>query len=594
MDCSLSTWPSISQFDDLTWMGLGDIDPLKCPDRTFDFSCQFADADLMDPVEWRFASPVAGSPSKDAPIDASAPGSNEVDILLFSGLPGTRKWESMNWLDFSSGLDDSPPCDGTSTPQGGHPNRSCNAKSAMQSREPEIDNDSFMSSTGVELSQTESKIHLVNNDLVSDATGISSESLPLLSTHVAVKHERTADEDDSSVLINTSGSLCGSLSQATMENSLLITATRNTQCMEYMGNTGVGTWANTMPLTGVGFSPQLMSRSEGTQMNHHMSQSQHQNPMQPNALAHWSLACPMAGSTDGIGKEQVVHNQIQAGSNYQSILEQQTQMDLLASEMKRNRAQASRARRIAASQRRAKKYPLQKLIRMSSSPLSVRDRLGQIMPVSAPASTQSIQSGCQNELTTFTPGIFHSSTPLSSRQSVLAHAKNMHVNLLHHPEQHSLDLLEDKVLPTSGSFQAEHCTQSVQSSSTEPSTTTTHLSNSSQTLDAVVLNELQSVVSKMNVDSRLCIRNALYRLANSAKQRKRGNAYGFGASESHMHVDETDTNSIDRWIVNMLFYKQPPSFKTVSQTHLAQSSNFSMDKLDSNSSMRQWKTCGSA
>ncbi|XP_051147128.1 protein LNK1 isoform X2 [Andrographis paniculata] len=101
-------------------------------------------------------------------------------------------------------------------------------------------------------------------------------------------------------------------------------------------------------------------------------------------------------------------------------------------------------------------------------------------------------------------------------------------------------------------------------------------------LEAASFHQLQLVMEQLDLRTKLCIRDSLYRLARSAEQRhNRGNIHGGGAQEpdaagpfiadgTNNFMDmETDTNPIDRSIAHLLFHrpsessaKPAPAFKS--------------------------------
>lgn len=119
----------------------------------------------------------------------------------------------------------------------------------------------------------------------------------------------------------------------------------------------------------------------------------------------------------------------------------------------------------------------------------------------------------------------------------------------------------------------------------------TSLENTSEdecgSVEAVVLDQLQNAMKSLEVETKLCIRDALYRLARSAMRRKGTGGRGGGeescsitqaseddcasdgletsinsdpcsssrVSRMNMNMVETQTNPIDRSIAHLLFYK---------------------------------------
>ncbi|KAK9677610.1 hypothetical protein RND81_11G155600 [Saponaria officinalis] len=89
-------------------------------------------------------------------------------------------------------------------------------------------------------------------------------------------------------------------------------------------------------------------------------------------------------------------------------------------------------------------------------------------------------------------------------------------------------------------------------------------------IDASSLKQLQHVMGQLDIRTKLCIRDSLYRLARSAAQRHKGDnkdANGAllpGTNKSAGFIDmETDTNPIDRSIAHLLFHRpSDPSTST--------------------------------
>ncbi|KAJ7534049.1 hypothetical protein O6H91_13G077100 [Diphasiastrum complanatum] len=86
-------------------------------------------------------------------------------------------------------------------------------------------------------------------------------------------------------------------------------------------------------------------------------------------------------------------------------------------------------------------------------------------------------------------------------------------------------------------------------------------------LDAALFHQVESVIMQLDIRTRLSMRDALYRLASSAMQRRAVNDSSSGEREPSSHMSrfagastlEAPTNPIDRTIANLLFHKQPVS-----------------------------------
>ncbi|XP_019094084.1 PREDICTED: protein LNK1-like isoform X1 [Camelina sativa] len=89
-------------------------------------------------------------------------------------------------------------------------------------------------------------------------------------------------------------------------------------------------------------------------------------------------------------------------------------------------------------------------------------------------------------------------------------------------------------------------------------------------LEAISFRQLQRVIEQLDVRTKLCIRDSLYRLAKSAEQRHNGGNRQDTGAGSHLvtgetdkyagFIDiETDTNPIDRSIAHLLFHRPSDS-----------------------------------
>ncbi|KAK1418285.1 hypothetical protein QVD17_27428 [Tagetes erecta] len=81
--------------------------------------------------------------------------------------------------------------------------------------------------------------------------------------------------------------------------------------------------------------------------------------------------------------------------------------------------------------------------------------------------------------------------------------------------------------------------------------------------EATTLRQLQQVMLQLDVRTKLCIRDSLYRLARSAEQRH--NYAGISDKYTGLMGIETDTNPIDRTIAHLLFHR--PSDSSNMPTH---------------------------
>lgn len=257
--------------------------------------------------------------------------------------------------------------------------------------------------------------------------------------------------------------------------------------------------------------------------------------------------------------------------------------------------QARRARRQAARHRRmegrAKKYPLHKLIRMSSPSTVAHDRSVSYMATSMPVLhapvhmvSSSLSGGGQS--LQINPMAFSPSVTLGP-QMVPAQA-----------QCNSYPILSTNPLQVDSNF-VYHPDQGVGFQSTVP--------DFSGTVEAALINRLQSVIqNELNERMRVCIRDSLYRLARSAKERKNRDesisASNFCSNTlesetSCRNAMETQTNPIDRWVVTLLFCKPSNEPEARANYHEPISSEATRQVLlqapNMNSTTQLWTSCGS-
>lgn len=614
MDCSLSTWPSITQFDDLTWMGLGDIDPLETLDRSFDNDSQITGTSFSNPGDTKLALPATKVSPNDSSGQLLHTKSDDFYRLTSAESLAAARWESINAVDLASVLDKFPPNNDTPTP-GEEDVYDLYSESMVMQAEPPVaqDVDVFMSDSMSELADANNTVVLSDDkSSVNDTAVISSDCTPLSSSEEDVKHEVSVVDNDSPASVNgsVSGSLYCSLSQVVMENPMSMRGDGNARHVDHMENKSGGSRAcySIDPMKSLGDANRNPSTQHASNPKDPSAPPQRRDYIQPNMRIHWSQPHPTLVNTQLYDREQVVqHSPMHIGDNYPALLDQQARMADAArvtSELKRNRAQASRARRLAATQRRAKKYPLQKLIRMSSSSANTRDKLEQnlsnaaaAMPHQPSQLVSQSQPITNSQLPTFLPVVLQG-THLAPSHELLSHATALQSAPYYHYQHPSTAHYENSLVSPSASttLQPMHNDQNVRALSTIPSLAASHSANSIQSLDVILLNQLQSIITKMNVDMRLCIRDAMYRLARSAKHRQsRAESVSYmDVNASHLEEMETNTNSIDRWIVNMLFCKQPAPYEANSQPYISQAPDHSMENANTNSNMQQWNSCGSS
>ncbi|KAL1204074.1 Protein LNK1 [Cardamine amara subsp. amara] len=116
-------------------------------------------------------------------------------------------------------------------------------------------------------------------------------------------------------------------------------------------------------------------------------------------------------------------------------------------------------------------------------------------------------------------------------------------------------------------------------------------------LEATSFRQLQQVIEQLDVRTKLCIRDSLYRLAKSAEQRHNvGNIQDEGAG-SHIVTGETDkyagfmdietdTNPIDRSIAHLLFHRPSDSSLTSDKDVLTYKSHPMIPQPNSSPSLR--------
>eukprot|EP00250_Pteridium_aquilinum_P017310 c23564_g1_i1 orf=546-2402(-) len=604
MDCSLTTWPSITQFDDFAWMGFADIDPLENLDRNFDNDFQFNEISYSNQQESKPSLPAtAAIPCNDTPAQTSHTHSGYFYKLTSSESLVAERWESMNGAELASVLDTLPPNEDTSTTA--EDMYDLYNDGILMQPEPQLasDMDVFMSDSMSEVAEANTKT-LSNDNVATNVSSTTPDVSSLSSSQEDVKCEYSAGDDDSSASIN--------VSQTGMHNPMPSRGDSNTQHVNML-ESGCGLRVNMAQTSNC--YPFTPMRLPGCGDPSSSMMSQQHDCVQPGVIIQWPKAQSTSANSQIYDREKVVHHSnLHIGDGYPATLDQQARLAAdaarVTSELKRNRAQASRARRLLASQRRAKKYPLQKLIRMSSSPSSARDRLDQNLANSASMPHQPLNMVSQNQFSgqplsrnalssqvpSFLPAVLQGPN-LASSHELMSHSNPVQ-GVPYYCYQHpSVAPAEDNHASSGNSTVQSTCSeQDVQSLSTAAFS---HMTNSSQMLDAAMLKQLQSILSKMSVDMRLCIRDALYRLARSAKHRQRRTDSASGSASSSSHTEEameTNTNSIDRWIVNILFCKQPTAPEANSQSYPvpSQAPDHSIESANMNSVVQQWNSCGSS
>lgn len=595
MDCSLSTWPSITQFDDFSWAGLGDIDPLESLDQSLDNE---AGSSLPDSQELKPPASASAVPCIDTPAHIPHTLPSALCRLTSSESFIAARWDSISSVDLASVLDSSFPPDGdTSTP------------SAEDVYDLYTDNvlndvDTLMSNTASEVDKDSTSFY-PGNDASMDDNLISPELASLPCPLEDAGCGNGAVEDELPRLVKKS---IWQLSTSKPMDTRRDCRALNVEAFDN-GN-GVSTdMVQSFPFHSAKPS---VSGDGCTSSQCVIDTKESMFPLGPSFMMPWSK--PQFTSTNHGVLETVMHpSALSYGDNYPAIIDQQVMMaDAASVELKRNRAQASRARRLAANQRRVKKYPLQKLIRMSSASTSTRERLEQngvgsvptmhqpahmVLPSQCSGSVQSLSRNTQNNQTaSFVPVI--QSPRAKSNMEVLSQPPSLQGGMRCSYQQTLTSLVEDKQGSSgSGAMQSMCTDQDTQSLSSAVTPDFSHSTNSLHGLDAALLEQLQTILSKMNVKVRICIRDALYRLANSAKLRQSRSDTASDSSSSISEAMETNTNSLDRWIVNILFYKQPTFFESNPEllpVDLGLSPNQPMQSLSTCNFSQPWNSCGSS
>ncbi|VVB17967.1 unnamed protein product [Arabis nemorensis] len=109
-------------------------------------------------------------------------------------------------------------------------------------------------------------------------------------------------------------------------------------------------------------------------------------------------------------------------------------------------------------------------------------------------------------------------------------------------------------------------------------------------LEATSFRQLQQVIEQLDVRTKLCIRDSLYRLAKSAEQRHNCMNPNGGNSEIDKYVGfmdmETDTNPIDRSIAHLLFHRPSDSSLSSDNDVLSYKSHPMIPQPNSSPSLR--------
>lgn len=631
MDCSLTTWPSITQFDDFVWTGLVDINPLENLERT----------KKNDP-EWNGPSYLNSQDTKplssfDTLLCSNNTQNTHTQSADFYSLSPSEslvagRWESLNAVDLSSVLDSVFPREGvSSTPTTEDGYDLYRDDMLMQpEQQPGSEMDTFMDDPMSKVTDA------FNTTTASDDVSTDASSVPHDSTSLPSSQDQLECQCDT-VDCDTFGSINPPVYGEAPDNthgSMLSGVNCKVQLMEVsevLSSNSVECGDIMQPLGYYTLCPPKLAGSKDLCTSNQCELSDLKDPVvaaqkrqciQSGITVQWPTSqLGMTRSPRHDGGKHTPQGSVQVGDEYHGATSPQVKLAdaaRLSSEMKRNRAQASRARRLAASQRRAegraKKYPLQKLIRMSSSSTCSRDRLGHNLAPVVPMLQSSVHMVSQTHLPrggqsfpmnnvnppipTFLPVIFQGPQMASSHElcthmnpvQVGPYYNFQHQQLVAHNE-------DNRLLSGSSASQLSPAQQAMQSLTLAPAL---HSSiNSAKPLDVALLEQLQSVLSKMNGEMRLCIRDALYRLAKSANARQNrfeNDSYS-DSSSSHIEAVETQTNPIDRCIVDLLFCKQPSVPEAKPQCFAPIPSDAASQSMSDTANIsgmsQQWNTCGS-
>ncbi|XP_023639961.1 protein LNK1 isoform X2 [Capsella rubella] len=119
-------------------------------------------------------------------------------------------------------------------------------------------------------------------------------------------------------------------------------------------------------------------------------------------------------------------------------------------------------------------------------------------------------------------------------------------------------------------------------------------------LEATSFRQLQQVIEQLDIRTKLCIRDSLYRLAKSAEQRHNGGNRQEKSAGSHLVTGETDkyegfmdietdTNPIDRSIAHLLFHRPSDSSLSSDNDVLSYKSHPMIPQPNSSPSLRMEK-----
>lgn len=692
--CSLTGWPSLSQFDDFVWMGLGEIDSLD----NIAQSTSTGDADHKSSpgcslVESQDCLQLSNTvhDSNIQKVRSVSKGTEYFPNLPQPDFLANCRWDSINASDLASILDSIPCKSILSIPTTEDGCALYNDELSMQpeqifSGEDEI----FMAAPICEATDVitaASSSDVMSSDFNSagkDSTSlVSSQHHDILTdcNWDIVGDMESIEKDINSCIFG--GMLDDSLNIATVappSPSLLDSTVQrlgasqsfNGNSEQWSGNIDP-TSNSTMSIpTACGSKDVgIMNQCSQADSKSQLSASEHPSIWSDSKLQFQAAVNEVEGLKEAKCTPKARRGQIVLSPHSKPV-----DSARVSSQIKIIRAQASRARRLAASRRRAegraKKYPLHKLIRMSSPSASgMRDRVSQNLATLVPMlqtpgnmvsqSFNGLAGGAQflhtNEIKQQSPTVspivmsgptvtpihtqhlypFVSSNPLQvdpnfkfqyrqSRSQYDMQIGSPDKTSVYGPKEMKLQPIQKAAMTSltrvdqENGFSSESSIvqfplsqQPMQSLPKAPgSPFQSNVSSSTalkgidlpfvaESLEATMLEQLESTVRKLNEQTRLCIRDSLYRLANSAKQRQNeaeSSSVNSFASQSHAKISckdatETQTNPMDRWIVNLLFCKQPNAVKDKSQLYPlmpSESTNQIMEAPNMNENMQPWNS----
>lgn len=547
MDCSLSTRQYIGEFDDLIWTELAEIDTLESLNHSTiignDGSKLSTMGDCLLPHDTPHDNTQSECTKTEQPLQS--PTLSAINSLV------TCRWESINAADLVSVLDDAFSCEsGPSIPSSAEEYAFLKYDLLMHPKENlHGDKDIFMANSISE-----------STDVI---TGTNLSDVVSMDSNEAGGHCRYCVTGQEQTDCKWEGA-CATVDSKRMLNSSTFRETSDSRSLVLVRPV-------LPPLVEFGALETMIVNCGG-----------YSDKMESTSNISFKVPTIRRGhSTSQVGPTPVMTSQTKLD---------ESQSSLCCPNM--SSVQARRARRHAARQRRmegqAKKYPLHKLIRMSSPSTVTHDISVSYMATSMPVlhapvhMVSSSLSGGQSLQINPTPTLLPSVTQMVPAQA----------------QRNSYPILSTNPLQVDSNF-VYNPDQGVGFQSTVP--------DFAGTVEADLINLLQSVIqNELNEQTRVCIRDSLYRLARSAKERK-NRAESISASNfcsntlesetSCRDAMETQTNPIDRWVVNLLFCKPSNEPEARSSSHHPISSEATKQVLleapNMNSTPQLWTCRGS-